>query len=404
LIRILYAWELGAGLGHVSRFVPLARALAERGCAVTWALSDLAPAAALLPPGAATLLQAPRFRGQVTGLPEPQLAYSEVLLRHGYASAEHLSPLLREWRALIAAARPDLIITDHAPTALLAARGLGCARARIGTGFCCPPAATPEAPMMPWMPPDAARSRQSGQQVLDSINGALQAAGAAPLATLAQMHEADEDFVTTYPELDHYPQRSTPRWGAVLGSEGGLAPAWPVVLGPRVFAYLRARQPQTAVLLRTLRRKHYATLVYCPDLTPQARAEFQSPTLRFSDQPLDIVAVSAASDLVICGGGHGTVCAALLAGKPLLLMPEMAEQAITAWNVEALGAGLGLASGQESRVGALLTRLLHEPGFGRAAQQFRAVHAGTAQAQIIDGIAQRCVELATQTPRPGTDT
>ena len=402
-MRILYAWELGAGLGHVGCFVPLARALAERGCAVTWVLSDVTPAAARLLPGEATLLQAPRFRGQVTGLPEPQLAYSEVLLRHGYASAESLCPLLRDWRALIAAAQPDLIITDHAPTALLAARGLVDARARIGTGFCCPPAVTPEAPMLPWMPPDAARSRQSGQQVLDSINGALQAADAAPLAALAQMHEVDEDFITTYPELDHFPQRATPRRGAVLGSEGGLAPEWPATLGPRVFAYLRARQPQTALLLRTLRRKHYATLVYCPDLAPQARAQFESTTLRFSDQPLDIIAVTAASDLVVCGGGHGTVCAALLAGKPLLLMPEMAEQAITAWNVEALGAGLGLAAGQEGRIGALLTRLLHEPGFERAAQQFRTRHAGTTQAQIIDGIAQRCIELATQSPRPGTD-
>jgi hypothetical protein len=35
--------------------------------------------------------------------------------------------------------RPDLVVFDHSPTALLASRGLPMRRALIGSGFCCPP-------------------------------------------------------------------------------------------------------------------------------------------------------------------------------------------------------------------------------------------------------------------------
>ncbi|MDB5803827.1 MAG: hypothetical protein JWN73_1149 [Betaproteobacteria bacterium] len=394
LKRILYAWELGGGLGHVSRFLPLARALQERDCEVIWALSDTGAAATLRKETSAAVLQAPRFPGELSGLPEPQLAYSEMIMRYGYFSADMLTPLLRDWRALIENAKPDLVVTDHAPTALLAARSLNLRNARIGTGFCCPPMQEPEAPMVSWIPPGPERRAEAAGVVLASINGALAAVGAKPLDTLSQMHAAGEDFITTYAGLDHYPSRATPRWGVVLGTEGGVAPEWPVARGPRVFAYLKAQQAQTMPLLRALRRKHCATLVHCPGLTPEQRAAAQAEGLRFSDRPLDIDAVTAGCDLVVCGGGHGTVCAALLAGKPLLIAPDLAEQAITARNVENLGAGLSAMVGQETRYGGLLSRLFLEPGFARAAQDFRSRHSANSQAQIIRAIADRCLELA----------
>jgi UDP:flavonoid glycosyltransferase YjiC (YdhE family) len=393
LKRVLYAWELGSGLGHVSRFFPLALELERRGCAVTWALTDAAPAAALLKDRINRILRAPRMEGYVTGLPEPQLAYSEVLLRHGYLSAASLTPLLRDWRALIAAVDPALVVTDHGPTALLAARSLRLPCARIGTGFCCPPALDPEPPLLPNMPPAPERSRESGALVLASINTALQAAGGAPLATLGQMHRADEDFVTTYAELDHYRLRPTPRWGVLLGSEDGVVPVWPAVAGPRVFVYLKPGQAQTLPLLRVLGRMDCSTLVYCPGLAPDARDTVQGGALRFSEQPLEIGAVTAACDLVVCNAGHGTVCAALLACKPLLMVPEMLEQGITAHRVADLGAGLVAEPDEQYRLGELLTRLLTEPGFTHAAHDFSVRHDGARQAQIVQGIAERCLQL-----------
>jgi UDP:flavonoid glycosyltransferase YjiC (YdhE family) len=391
--RILYAWELGGGLGHINAFLPIARALEVRGCAITWALRETGPAAVLLEGRGAALWDAPRFEEQITGLPEPQLAFSEILLRHGYISADMLTPLLRGWRDIVERAEPDLVIADFAPTALLAARSLKKTCVRIGTGFCCPPPMEPEPPLMPWLLPAPERSAESRQLVLSSINTALAVHGVAPLAMQGLMHLADDDIVTSFPDLDHYPQRGTPHWGVVLGGENGVAPVWPERQGPRIFAYLKAQQSQTQPLLRALRRRGCAVLAYCPGLPDAERAQLEGTQMRFSDRPVAIEAAVAGADLVICGGGHGTVCAALLGGKPLLVAPDITEQGITAHKVAALGAGLMLLAGEEKRIDALLARLLGEPAFTRAAEAVRERYTLASQTQIVEAIAARCVQL-----------
>jgi UDP:flavonoid glycosyltransferase YjiC (YdhE family) len=395
----LYAWELGGGLGHVNAFLPIARALEARGCAITWALSDPGPAAVLLENRRDAIWPAPRLHEKITGLPEPQLAFSEILLRAGYISADMLTPLLRGWREIVERAVPDLVIADYAPTALLAARSLKKTCVRIGTGFCCPPAIEPEPPLMSWLLPAAERSAESRQLVLSNINTALAAHGAEPLALQALMHLADDDIVTSYAELDHYPARGTPHWGAVLGGDNGVAADWPQGARPRVFAYLKAQQPQTLPLLRALRRRGCAVLAYCPSLQDADRRQLESPHMRFSARPVAIEAAVAGADLVLCGGGHGTVCAALLGGKPVLVAPELTEQGLTAHKVTALGAGLMYLGADDAQTDALLARLLDEPVFARAADAFRQRYTAANQAQIVEAIAARCMQLSAQATR-----
>jgi hypothetical protein len=294
---------------------------------------------------------------------------------------------------LIERVNPDLVVTDHAPTALLAARSLGRTRARIGTGFSCPPAIDPEPPLMPWAPPGKARRAESARLILTNTNAALTQLGAANIGSLAQLHESDQDFVTTYPELDHYRSRPEAAWGVVLGAEQGGAPGWPPETGPRAFVYLKGHQAQTVPILRALRRKRLVAVAFCPGLAAGHRAAFASERLRFADRPLDIESAASSCDLVVCGAGHGTVCAALLAGKPMLLAPEVGEQGITARYVEDLGAGIALEPDHTAGIAAMLTRLIDEPQLREAARAFAQRHGGASQAQIVARIAERCVEL-----------
>jgi UDP:flavonoid glycosyltransferase YjiC (YdhE family) len=394
LKRIFYATELGGGLGHVNAFLPLARALEARGCMVTWAISNPVPGGVLPPDIEAAVLRAPLFDKQVIGLPHDQLAFSEILMRQGYLEPQALADLLRGWRALMQQAAFDLVITDHAPTALLAARTLGLPRARIGTGFCCPPAIDPEPPLQPWRPAVPERRAEAAQTVLSCINSALHELDCAPLASLGAMHEADGDLLATFAELDHYARPQGAYFGPLLGPDEGALPAWPAGRHPRVFVYLKGQDPASVTVLRALRRKHYACIVYCPDLPAPLRMELESPLLQFSGRPLAMHALMPDCDLVVCSGGHGTLCRALLAGKPVLVVPPLTEQAINGRMVSELGAGLMLAPGQHSRVGALLTRLFSESGFRQAAQLFAARHSSYSHGAAVDALAGRCLQLA----------
>ena len=75
--------------------------------------------------------------------------------------------------------------------------------------------------------------------LLATINSVLGEVAAEPLQTLAGLFDVEEDFLCTFPELDHYPQRLGARyWGPIFVSDDGVAPAWPSGGSERIFAYL----------------------------------------------------------------------------------------------------------------------------------------------------------------------
>ena len=83
--------------------------------------------------------------------------------------------------------------------------------------------------------------------------------------------------------------------------------------------------------------------------------------------------------LVVTHAGLGTVLAALACGVPLLCLPLGREQPLNAERVQALGAGLALSpAAAEAEVREAVRRLLSEPSFRTAAQQFAAAIAGYA--------------------------
>jgi len=73
------------------------------------------------------------------------------------------------------------------------------------------------------------------------------------------------------------------------------------------------------------------TLAYVPGLTPAQRQRFATSRLAFADGVIAI-AIATAMDsaitqarVVICNAGAGTVCTALQAGVPVLMLPMHAE-------------------------------------------------------------------------------
>lgn len=136
--KILCIWELGGGYGHMEKILPLALNLRHRGHEVTFALRDLSLAEIVLGRHGFPLLQAPIWIQKVTGLPEPPLNYGEILHRFGFLDKSGLTGMVKAWLSLFELVKPDLLLIDHAPTALLASMNTGIPRCLVGNGFFSP--------------------------------------------------------------------------------------------------------------------------------------------------------------------------------------------------------------------------------------------------------------------------
>lgn len=371
---VLLTWELGAGLGHMLPMRPLAEELVRAGHRVFVALRDLTRAGSVFGRSGVRFLQAPYKPGGPVFFPRA-LSHAHLMANVGFGSAAELYPFACAWRRLLDWTRPDLVVFDHSPTALLAARDMSARRALTGFGFFCPPDRSPLPAYADDPNVNLDRLRADEQRALGAANRVLRQWGRAPLEHLGELYsDVDETFLTTFPELDHYGERKCRYWGPVLG-EGGKAPQWPAGEGKRLYAYLKPF-PGLPDLLRALKARGYPTIVYVDGVGPDVQREFASPTIRFEHQRLDLRAVGRECDLAIHNANHGTLCSLLLAGKPMLQVPLTQEQAILARRVAALGAGESApaSAGKGTEIEQKLDLLLTDGRYGEAARHFQQAH------------------------------
>jgi UDP:flavonoid glycosyltransferase YjiC (YdhE family) len=121
LSRILLAWELGNNLGHLSRLLPLGRRLRGHGHSLLAVVRDLALAARVLGPAGIPFIQAPRM-SMASKVSTQPASYADVLRHTGWADTHQLWGMTQAWINVLRMFSPDLVVLDHSPTALLAAR------------------------------------------------------------------------------------------------------------------------------------------------------------------------------------------------------------------------------------------------------------------------------------------
>lgn len=391
-------WELGAGLGHVGRLVPIAKALEARGHRCVLLLRDLVQSGGLLREQGLLALQAPVWLHQVAGLPDPRVSLSEILLGQGYLQAATLSGLVDGWTSALETIVADAVIGDYAPTAVLAARVLGLPSITVGLGFYMPPDVHP----MPSFLTDAAvppqRLQQADARVLATVNAVLGAAARAPLARVSTLFCGDAPMVCTWPELDHYGRGALPpgqRWlGPSFMTRGGEPPVWNDGEGPRAFAYLKAGHPASADALRALVAAGCRTLCYMPEVAAGRAPPVSSPLIRHAKAPVDVAAAMKDARLMVTHAGEATVVQGLTSGVPVLMLPLHREQALMAARVARSGAAID-ANGMKGP-GPLTTavqRLLHEPAFIAQARAFAKRHATFDQQAQIEAIAEVALGL-----------
>jgi Glycosyltransferase family 28 C-terminal domain len=399
MATILFAWELGGDYGHLSRLLPVALEMARRGHTPVFAVRDLMGAEAILAPHQIRVFQAPLWLGQVTNLPEP-ISYAEMLMRFGFLNARALTGICRAWRHLVDAIKPDLLVLDHAPTALLATRGLGLPRVNFGDGFCIPPTARPMPHFRWWQRENMARLADSEQHALTTVNAVLLTLNAPPMLGLADLMACHDTLMCTFAELDHYGHEAT---APVRGSQGYLGPifslgqgadvAWAPTGGPKIFAYLKggyAGLENILTALRALDSVQASVVVHVAGVARQTVQRFSSQCMVVSAEPVSMAQASAGCDLALCHGGGGTTAAMLLAGKPLMLFPMHMEQTMTARRLAALGVATSVAPEATAQLPRLLKKMLADASPAQAAGKFAQSHAGYDQQATIGHAADRC--------------
>lgn len=375
MANILFTWEIGEGSGHIAPYIELIRQLEQDGHQVFFAARQLYHVFRLFKDTRVTFLQSPTLTSPSATLQNPVDSYAKILNNSGYYHPDSITGMIIAWKNLYNLVKPDLIIFDYSPTAMLAARSYPAKTLHMGSGFFCPADTSPIVGLneLQCLPQDQEELRRFEAFLLNNINLALANTGIPPLGKLGDMHLADKRLFFGFHELDHYRNRQDGQYIGMFKSPPGALPEWPSGNGPRIFAYTKpfATLPS---LLETLNKNKWPTLIYPDGVSQQLIRRFSSPTLKFVNQRLDMQSLGKTADIAICNGNFGTTYEMLMAGIPMLLLPLHAEQHIGSINIERIGAGLCAKHRAPQGMAIKLQALASDPRFRAAARQFADTH------------------------------
>lgn len=322
---ILLAWELGAGLGHVTALHRVAAKFRARGFRCIAAVKDIG-AAAVLSDAGVELVQAPRWK-----TPQSCATLGDTLGDMGLADAEELRQRIETWRRIIDQTAPALVIADFAPGASFAARGR-VPLALIGNGFTLPPAGMPNFPLLHQISPPV----WPEQQLLEVTNSVLRDLQLQPLQQLPQLFSGDVSWVHTFPLLDPYAQwRERPAQGPSIGRW----PESPTADASEILVYLSSwRGPQRS-FLEALRPFARRVRLFAAGFSSAEREYFAAMGMRLQAQPFDLTADLAGARLVVHLGSEGIATACVMAGVPQLACSIDVEKELIGKALAAAGIG-----------------------------------------------------------------
>ena len=373
--RILLTWELGLNLGHLTRLLPVAQQLKADGHMVLVAARDIPAAVRVLTPHGIPFVQSPYLANGIA-LDHRPAGYADVLLAQGWLDRQALQGLTYAWLNLFRLFRPERMILDYSPTASLAARIAKIPTVLIGNGFELPPNSDPLPPFPGFSWATAAKAAESEGIAVANANAVLSTCRVGPLTSLSDLVTAETRLLATFPELDHYGERTDARYiGPLLGSLNAPRVDWPAGEGPRVFASLRPDTSHVQIILAALAGMQARVICVAPGFKGAQLAQFKKEHILFSSGPVDLQSLGDA-DLCLTYGAEGTMMRFLLMGVPQLVSPWHVEAYMAARRVQAAGLGLWLSEPTAQSTVHLISALVGDRELRRRAAIFARDHAG----------------------------
>jgi UDP:flavonoid glycosyltransferase YjiC (YdhE family) len=247
---------------------------------------------------------------------------------------------LRAWSSLLRAWSPAALVADYAPTALLAARAAGLPRVTLGTGFSAPPVGDPMPGLRPWVSIDTAQLARRDARLVSTVAAALDRAlprAPAPRRA-ADLFEADTHLVCAWPRFDPFGPRDGVEYLGIQDLTDAREIHWISGRRPRIFAYLKPRDPRFAAVIAAIARVAGEAIVAAPGLDGREAAAASSAQVRVLAEPVALGPVLREADLCVSHSGPGTTSAAAARGVPQALLPAQLEQFLVARRLTEAGA------------------------------------------------------------------
>ena len=330
---MLLAWELGEGLGHLPPLKAIALALQPLGVKPVFALRETHNVGAALRDFNAPVFVAPHW-SKPAAPPFKTGSFADILGANGYTTGERAAGLIGAWDRLIDHVKPDAIVCEHAPSAMLSAFGR-IPVAFVGNGFAVPPA--DEAQFPPYTP--GVGSPEGQDVVLEAVSVALRRLGRPAPATLTAPFRGDFRGVYSFPLIDSY---RAVRRERVLGPIEPQPPLAPLPDRPRLFVYSAVDFARIDALFQCLMDIGPEASVYLRgNLGPRA-AILRSRGVEVFDKPQPFAEIMPRASVVFSHAGSGFTNAALASGRPHITFPRHFEAKASAMGLEQAGCGIRL--------------------------------------------------------------
>lgn len=386
MAKILFAWELGLGFGHLSPYLELIRRLKKENHKIYFAARDVGNAERVFGPESITIVQAPfNPRGVDNPIRVPR-THAHLLHNIGFNDPTLLTGRIKAWQHVYNYLKPDAVIYDHSPTAQLAMRNTKAKQVLCGTGFTVPPGKVPMPNMRYWEKADQDKLLVVEKNIIDRVNIALKGLKLPEMINVAQLMQADATVLMSFKELDHYNNRGDANYVGIPLTEGyGESPKWPAGGKFKVFAYLYPFKTLPS-LLDTLKGSDISAVIYAPEVNRALKDKHKHPKLFFADRPVNMTEVTRQCDIAITNGTHGTTTAVLLAGKPLLTLPQNLERLLVSQRVREMGAGLVAPQLKPEGMAMKFKALMEKDQFRTKAQEFATKYADFTLQKHLDSI------------------
>ncbi|WP_075187314.1 hypothetical protein [Teredinibacter haidensis] len=328
MARILFVWEMGFGLGHIIPIKHYCDSLQQHELFA--AVQSLQHAHQLVEALDVKLLQAPHFQGNTANPVSSPRCYAHLLHNSGFSTANSLAALMHAWRTLFQLVQPDIVIFDHSPSALLAARAFDFKKVVMGSGFLCPPQTYPMAVFLSEQlsQADLEKFKVFETELVVKINTVLQSFGCSQILQLSDIYKTvDASLLTAYPELDHFPSRSSEQYVGVPPTLPGKTPNWTNVKGKKIFVYSHMF-PQIKTLLYELRQSGVPVIFCSSSVDPVLLNQFECDNICFESDPLDLQLVAKECAFAVTNGNFNSASQLALLGIPQLAIPLQMEQLI----------------------------------------------------------------------------